>query len=721
MPIIVHVLVATLTGSSVWTDEAQFEKDLGKAHSLMGRGKWSKARDEILELLEQHEGATYVLVRRAELLEDLKRCSFRMENPEPDLKALVSGRLVSYKESTGSIQIEYGPDQLDDFDVEKGEGASIYIHPMVFDAGYTIEAEGTAYPDYYGGKNETFGGSPTILACIGTEASFQAMYGLPAGSASQWIPPRLRRVSDGNVDIVDEEKTPSATEHKKYKLWLQVTSNRVVVKCNGDKILESRKAAGYGRFGFANLANLKKLTVKGKIQPAWLQGLRDRVLQARLVQFEKGWDAAKVAPEWLVAGPSADATEYHEPMYPGPEKAGQTRFCNKAVDLYNSGDYADGLEFVEDLTTDDVSAEALLFLKVLFLTALDHQEEALENARELCDLDPNHLESRRRLAELSLKLLPREDAIAEFEAILVDFPTVPQAYEDLALLLLRDGRPAESKALINRAITAGVPIGRLEALNRTLVRAEKGPQWGKRYEHASKHYVVQSDISVDLCRAASRMLEEAYRSYSIRLHRIQDLERKKFKVFLFSGESSYKAYALDTLGSTPESTWGLYSSTLKQLLIWNLPDRADMMRTIRHEGFHQYLDRVMDDPPRWFNEGLAEYYEIADLVGSDWIEGQPHPHHMDRFRDRGHPSGAAPGIPVHGSGAVLRRAPGACTTLRAGRSCTSFVMGERKELFEPLFQAFRAKGNREVLEEVFGDMDLIALQTELEVHIDGLK
>ena len=30
---------------------------------------------------------------------------------------------------------------------------------------------------------------------------------------------------------------------------------------------------------------------------------------------------------------------------------------------------------------------------------------------------------------------------------------------------------------------------------------------------------------------------------------------------------------------------------------------------MRHEGYHQYLDRVMPDPPVWFNEGLAVYHE----------------------------------------------------------------------------------------------------------------
>ena len=61
---------------------------------------------------------------------------------------------------------------------------------------------------------------------------------------------------------------------------------------------------------------------------------------------------------------------------------------------------------------------------------------------------------------------------------------------------------------------------------------------------------------------------------------------------------------------------GLYSPALKQLLIWNQPNRKKMLETVRHEGFHQYLDGVMSDPPPWLNEGLAMYYEALPPAGT---------------------------------------------------------------------------------------------------------
>jgi hypothetical protein len=81
-------------------------------------------------------------------------------------------------------------------------------------------------------------------------------------------------------------------------------------------------------------------------------------------------------------------------------------------------------------------------------------------------------------------------------------------------------------------------------------------------------------------------------------------------------------------------TAGLYSPVLEQLLIWNLPDRADMLRTIRHEGFHQFLDRIVDDAPVWFDEGMAEYYECAQRDAGGRLQGgQLRDEHLLVLRD----------------------------------------------------------------------------------------
>lgn len=219
-----------------------------------------------------------------------------------------------------------------------------------------------------------------------------------------------------------------------------------------------------------------------------------------------------------------------------------------------------------------------------------------------------------------------------FEQLAREFPSVAGAWIGLISAQLLAGELDAARASCDAAQAAGVPADDLEELPELIAKARSGPSFARSFVHESANYVVKSDIDQATCVAASKVLEESYRSYRQRLAPVPGVEKKRFAVFLFAGEAGYHDYAARTLGATPESTAGVYSSHLKQLLIWNLPDRAAMFRTVRHEGFHQYLDRLVEEPPIWFNEGLAEYYELADLFGGEWKEGQRNDDHLAVLR-----------------------------------------------------------------------------------------
>src|SRR5207244_794274 len=95
---------------------------------------------------------------------------------------------------------------------------------------------------------------------------------------------------------------------------------------------------------------------------------------------------------------------------------------------------------------------------------------------------------------------------------------------------------------------------------------------------------------------------------------------ERFLVCLFSGQEGYTNY-IAGLGVHVENTLGVYFPDLKQLLIWNQPQRERMFETIRHEGFHQYFDRITHNAPRWLNEGLAKYFQVSELVNGRWKDG----------------------------------------------------------------------------------------------------
>ena len=146
--------------------------------------------------------------------------------------------------------------------------------------------------------------------------------------------------------------------------------------------------------------------------------------------------------------------------------------------------------------------------------------------------------------------------------------------------------------------------------------------WAKRHEYKTPNYHVISNIDRRTCAEAARLLEEAYRAYNVQMEWTKGREESRFKVYLFFSQEAYLTYTRRVMGTSPTNSAGLFSPHLKQLLIWNLPDRKQMLQTVRHEGFHQYLDRILPDPPTWLNEGLAVYYENASYRSGRWETGE---------------------------------------------------------------------------------------------------
>ena len=223
----------------------------------------------------------------------------------------------------------------------------------------------------------------------------------------------------------------------------------------------------------------------------------------------------------------------------------------------------------------------------------------------------------------------REAAITHIRNMVEGSPTNPLLNAQLALLLLRAGRPEEATKSLDRAARVGGDHPWLEMARTIVAKQQRGPSFTRSFRHETRHFEIVSDIDRKTCEDAGKILEQAFAKFDDQLPSLPEgLERSR--VYIFSGEAGYLRYISEVLGGKPHSTAGIFSPTLKQLLIWNVPDRGDMLKTIRHEGLHQYLDALGADPPRWFNEGLAEYYEHSKIYHrSNTIqEGQIHELHL---------------------------------------------------------------------------------------------
>ncbi len=138
-----------------------------------------------------------------------------------------------------------------------------------------------------------------------------------------------------------------------------------------------------------------------------------------------------------------------------------------------------------------------------------------------------------------------------------------------------------------------------------------GPGWTKGYDVKTSHYFLSTDHSMDYAKRMVKELEGIYKAYDKQFRAAKRKNtRLRFRVIMFKNRTLYSKYTAGVTGShfAATRTAGFYSPILKQLVLW---DNRNVVETLYHEGFHQFLDFFLENPPRWFNEGLAEVFETA--------------------------------------------------------------------------------------------------------------
>ena len=326
-----------------------------------------------------------------------------------------------------------------------------------------------------------------------------------------------------------------------------------------------------------------------------------------------------------------------------------------------------------------------------------------------------------RNATARARLGHRGEALELFQAALDVDPQRADVWYERTGLLMGMGRRGEALESLRGAIQWEAYTEELHVLNSLLLRAHEGPDWPEVFEERSEHYVVRSDMGKRVCVDAASVLESSYERFSNRLGEA-DMGDEPFRVYLFAGEAGYHRYARGILGGTPENTAGVYSPALGQLLIWNVPERSEMMQTVRHEGFHQYFDRLVGDSPRWLNEGLAEYYENADFTKGRSRQILPHPEHLRTLEARD--------WKLVELEEFVRQEPEVFYGDAAGNYAQAWLLvhylqesgGTERGVLEGLIAELAGSEDSAVaLEAAFEGVDYAALQRGLAQHLNGLR
>ncbi|MDA1259311.1 MAG: DUF1570 domain-containing protein [Planctomycetota bacterium] len=491
-----------------------------------------------------------------------------------------------------------------------------------------------------------FRNSPTdkpvsLVFALGEDPWVRVSYGLkdPIGDQGMFFPATMEMMhEDGKEEEVDRNETLLPRASLSAELKMQVTTSKFQASLDGKKLMDGKRVKGdYGQFGMfafsrADVAQTVEVSIVGEIQPSWLQNKVDAAMEDVRAEFDASYEEEDHLPAWLLAPrvaavPVADGPPQR--IYPGPELEGDARDAYRIeIDHLKYLGEEEGLDaqlaHVDELASGgEISAALLSFMRMRVLEDAGRFEQAIAEAEKVLTEDSSHLATHVRRARLFSRIGKEGEADAAWAKLVAAFPGSIDAVEEYINYLIERNDIGGAATVARAAAFASVEsAARLDWLRKVLLMADKGPSFERSFEHSSEHYIVRSDISRELCSETAKLLESAYTSYSVHLRRVSGIEKNKFRVYLFSGESSYKRYADEAFGGRMENTAGVYSRLVKQLLIWNLPDADERRHTVIHEGFHQYFDALTEETPRWLNEGIAQYYELADTVNGKFTTGQ---------------------------------------------------------------------------------------------------
>ena len=171
-----------------------------------------------------------------------------------------------------------------------------------------------------------------------------------------------------------------------------------------------------------------------------------------------------------------------------------------------------------------------------------------------------------------------------------------------------------------RGSAPAAPSGLMPASwwNKTTMRSGKASP--------SRYYAIRSDLPEADTREIAKGLDLMYVEYQKRLAGLEARGPGQLNVFIFSRRQDY----LDTLrtqfGVDATGSGGMFFISPRgaglAFFVQGVP-RTHVHHVIQHEGFHQVAyTRFANDLPPWVNEGMAEFFGEAVVIGNEVVIGQ---------------------------------------------------------------------------------------------------
>ncbi len=281
-------------------------------------------------------------------------------------------------------------------------------------------------------------------------------------------------------------------------------------------------------------------------------------------------------------------------------------------DFRDAKNRRDAIQAFTRLKKSMPGGQAHFYLGVLYQWEPNYKK-ARNVLEELLAVHPEFYEAHVELGDVEVWEKDLAAAVPHYQRALAVYSHFEYGVDRMMTILVRLGRFEEAKPFVERALLRGHDPMRLHC--QSVVKfVVDGPEWEKGYTAESENYVIMSDVSQEF---AAEILDSAELIRELYDNLFPEIEKpdRKYPVFVFKDRQGYLA------NGAPETSKGVYMPFSRRLMLYQNEQMGDTLKTLKHEGFHQYCHEYLDNIPQWFNEGLADYFSASELVVNGKIRG----------------------------------------------------------------------------------------------------
>ncbi|MBM4110623.1 MAG: DUF1570 domain-containing protein [Phycisphaerae bacterium] len=142
----------------------------------------------------------------------------------------------------------------------------------------------------------------------------------------------------------------------------------------------------------------------------------------------------------------------------------------------------------------------------------------------------------------------------------------------------------------------------------------------------SRFYAIRSDLDRAVTARYAALLDTMYGEYTSRLDHLRRRQADVLAVYMFARQQDYLNTLRSRFGIDGTGSGGMFFVSPNGAGLAFFTERVpeeQVRHVIQHEGFHQVAwSYFANDLPIWVNEGMAEFFGMAEVLDGDVVIGQ---------------------------------------------------------------------------------------------------